>query len=220
MKFAVCLSGYPKFIDKSLQSIDKIKNYGDVKIFIHTWNISDVEKFRSTCWNPNLNKDAVSLINDLFNPESILIENFENNKYYLESIFNSHAFTKFARRDIGPISMYYSIFRSNKLKIEYEQKNKMNFDCCVRMRFDSDIKDDFNIKNYDLNLLNIPQGKDWGGINDQFAFGNSGDMDKYSNVIYGIVGDIYHPETILMNHLHANKINVSRINLKVEINNE
>ena len=220
MKFAVCLSGYPKFIDKSLQSINKIKNYGDVKIFIHTWNISDIEKFKYTCWSPNLDKNPISLINDLFNPESILIENFENNKYYLENILNSHMFTKFARRDIGLISMYYSIFKSNQLKFEYEQKSKINFDCCIRMRFDSDIKDDFNIKNYDLNLLNIPQGKDWGGINDQFAFGNSALMDKYSNVIYGIVGDTYHPETILMNYLNANKINPARINLNVGINNE
>ena len=168
------------------------------------WNISNTEKFKSTCWNPNLDRNAVHLINNLFNPESIIIENFESNEKYLENILHSYNFKEFARKDIGPISMYYSIFKSNELKISYEQKNKITFDCCVRMRFDSDIKDDFNIKNYDLNLLNIPKGKDWGGINDQFAFGSSSLMDKYSNTIYGTVGDIYHPETILMNHLNPN----------------
>jgi hypothetical protein len=218
MQIAVCLSGYPKLVDRSINTIKKIKENGDVKMFAHFWQVQDLEAFKKTCWTPISVDDLAT--SSPYDFQSCSVQCFDTEKSKLENILKSHVFTYYTRRDIGPISMYHSLNMANNLKAEYETQNNMVFDCVIRMRFDSNIKGNFNLLNYDLTNLNIPHGKDFGGVNDQFAFGNSSVMDKYSNLIHNITGNVYHPETLLKNYLDTLNIKIDRPYINVGINNE
>jgi hypothetical protein len=90
------------------------------------------------------------------------------------------------------------------------------------MRFDSKIINDFKLEEYDLSSINIPEGRDWYGYNDQFALGCSSKMDIYSDIINNLhnTSELYHPETILKKHLEYHNLNINRIPLDVRIRNE
>ena len=81
-----------------------------------------------------------------YNYEKLLIENFEDLKPIFQEYFDSMTFPSYQRKDVGFMSMYYSFFKSNELKCQYEKKeNNMQFDKVVRMRFDSDIVNNIDV---------------------------------------------------------------------------
>jgi hypothetical protein len=219
MMIAVCLSGSIKNT-KSIEYIEKLSNKHLVYIFIHTWNISNLDEFNSTLWSKSNTLELENI--NLFNPKKILIEDFSDRQILLQNLFNAADFKNKARHDIGTVSMYYSIFKSNELKKEYEKENNITFDCVIRSRFDSDIISELEIESYDLSKVNIPIGKDWGGLNDQFAFGNSDSMDIYSDLINNLssVNSLYHPETMLQNYITLKNLNINRCVLDARIHYE
>lgn len=228
MNVAICLSGAIKFIDNGLITINKICNLYNTKLFIHSWEIENFAQFNSTSWISIQNNFDYSIYhqNNIFNKYNytdIEIENYDNKKIYLEEIFNNFKFEHYSQRsDIGIISMFYSIYKSNKLKIKYEKDNNMEFDCVIRMRSDSLYANDLKLEEYNMNHLNIPNGRDWGGLNDQFAFGNSNVMNLYSetfNNIKKIHRNVYHPETMLKQSIELYDINIDRPNIEISINN-
>lgn len=59
---------------------------------------------------------------------------------------------------------------------------------------------------HNKNILFVPEGSDWGGLNDQFAIGTFEPMKRYCDVFDNILpmvksGIILHPETLLLNHM-------------------
>jgi|688.fasta_scaffold06238_22 hypothetical protein len=228
MNVAICLSGAIKFIDNGLITLNKICNLYNTKLFIHSWEIENFAQFNSTSWTSiQYNFDySIYHQNNIFNKYNytdIEIENYDNKKIYLEEIFNNFKFENYGQRnDIGLISMFYSIYKSNMLKIKYEKDNNVEFDCVIRMRSDSLLINNIALEEYDMNNLNIPSGRDWGGLNDQFAFGNSNVMNLYSetfNNIKKIHRNVYHPETILKQSIELYDINIDRPNIEISINN-
>jgi hypothetical protein len=236
MKIAICLSGAIRYPHIGLKSIENIFPNDEVKIFIHTWKISNKEEFLKTVFGLEF-KEYDNMIEtqfnflDKYNYEKLLIEDYESKKCKFQEIYNSLNLLSFEsseegitpRYDVGPISMHYSINMANNLKSMYEKENNMTFDVVIRMRFDSDFENKkLNVDEYP-NTLNIPKGEDWcGGINDQFAFGPSSVMNDYSNFyknITEIEGVPYHPETMLLKYLDMKKININRCDFRVRINN-
>lgn len=229
MDIAVCFSGGVRYPHLGLKSLKNILPNENVKVFIHTWKVRDKESFIKTIFVPE-NKEnekivetSLSFVEENFPYETLLIEDYEKKKEYLLDIFNSLKFSEYVRKDIGPISMHYSMYMSNLLKIKYEETNNMKFDKVIRMRFDSD----FENKNLSLDLLEsdfyIPCGCDWGdGINDQFAIGSSDVMDVYSELFLNyknIENSKYYSEMLLKNHLSYYNLEPKRINFYIEINN-
>jgi hypothetical protein len=231
MDIAICLSGLIRYPDNALRTIQKIIPNQNVKIFIHTWRVQNKEFFTSKVFQPEykeLNRIAEDSIGflDSFNYESALVENFSSlepkfNKIYSDILKSCNPIDNYT---ISPISMYYSIFKSNELKMKYEDENSMVFDKVVRMRMDSDYiyDEDFDLSKYDGDLC-IPSGEDWdGGINDQFAFGKSYIMDQYSNVynnLYNIEFEKYQPETMLRQNLEYYNLVPDRPEIYIRINN-
>jgi hypothetical protein len=221
MKIAICISGSIRKLQKSVESVNKLKEKYDCSVFIHTWyNIEDVHK----------NDDDIIENLSKYNPVACLIEDYKVKEKYINKIYMDANFKQHVNiNDSRTISMYYSLYKSNQLKKDFEKENSMEFDCVIRMRFDSKINSDFILEEYDISNINIPlgiqsgpQGKDFGGYNDQFALGSSKKMDTYCDVINNIsnISDTYHPETILKNHLDYNKINPHRIQLDVRVRSE
>ena len=232
MKVAVCISGGIRYPHIGLESLKNIIPNEDIKVFIHTWKINDREEFVKTIYDvKNKEEDKtvdtdVSFVEQNYTYESLLVEDYDSKQNYFHDIFSSLEFSEYLRTDVGPISMHYSIYRSNDLKRKYEELHRMTFDRVIRMRFDSNFKG----KNLVLDDLNsnvcIPAGDDWcDGINDQFALGTSHGMDLYSNVFWNYhnlqkIGDSkYHPESILKNHLDFYGIIPQRFDFQVQINN-
>jgi hypothetical protein len=65
------------------------------------------------------------------------------------------------------------------------------------------------------NVIYIPAGEDFDGINDRLAYGTFDSMKKYCSVINGLISaesmNGMMPESILKRHLDAEKLEVVRI---------
>jgi hypothetical protein len=229
MKIAICISGGIRYPEIGLRSIQNIFPNNDIKIFIHTWKVSNIEDYTKTIHGIQYKEihkivdNNLEIVN-LYPYTNLLIEDYSEKKIKFEKIFNSLNFSEYVRNDIGPISMHYSIHKSNSLKKQYEIENNFIFDCVIRMRFDSDFEEKvLNVSNY-KNGLYIPEGEDWsGGINDQFSLGSSSSMDIYSdfiNHLSELQGCLYHPEFLLKIYLEKQSINMHRFDFPVRINNK
>lgn len=232
MNIAICLSGGIKYPEKSLGSIKHILPNDNVKVFIHTWEIDNVDSYKSSSFaNKMWNKDFLgdlAILNE-YKAEEILLEKYSVKEKDFKIFFKSLKFSSYPRQhimnieyDLAPISMYYSMFKSNELKSNYEKQNNMIFDKVIRMRFDTEFYEDLNILNLSDNL-NIPSGRDWSeiGVNDQFAIGSSSDMDIYFDLInnfHNLQNLPYHPETLLFGHL-KDKVSIDRFDFEIKINN-
>lgn len=230
MNIAFCISGAARYIENSILTINRICNLNEVKnpyIFIHTWEIEDLKIFGTQDINNvkinkenNREKNIYKILN-LYKPNIILLEKFNNKLEELNSIFNSVKFNSYHRNDINLLSMYYSIYKSNELKNLYEKKNNTIFDWVFRIRFDSKLNNDVLLKNLINDKIYIPNECDYHGINDQFAFGNSFLMNEYSSVylnINKIKKSCYNPEIIMMENIKYKNLPIERININVEIN--
>lgn len=236
MKVAVCLSGGIRYPHIGLKSLESIFPNDDIKVFIHTWRLSNRENFLNTVSGLQYKEKDNTVTSDYnylsnYNYESLLIEDYESKKIKFESLYKSLSFKPFEeigcivpRYDVGPFSMHYSIHKSNELKRQYEKENNMTFDCVIRMRFDSDFDGKvLNLSNMTDGLY-IPEGEDWcGGINDQFALGSSSAIDVYSdflNHIHLLQECMYHPESMLRRYFEIKSLPVNRFNFRVIINNK
>lgn len=242
MNIAVCISGGIKYPEKSLKSLKNIFPNKNIKIFIHTWKIKDKKNYLKNTkitrdeeiilyyrYQKNeqlkniLKETSCNQLNTLtnYNCQDLLIETFDEKQIIFKKLFNDLKFISYERNDIGPISMFYSIYKCNELKIKYENHNNMKFDKVIRMRFDSDFMGKRLFVNNFMNEIVIPNGPDWGGMNDQFAMGSSISMDYYSN-LYNNIESLqhvpFHAEKLLKEYMK--KVKVTRINFNIAINSQ
>lgn len=189
MVVALCLSGLSRNYQKTYPALKKyFLDNNEVDIFFHTWDVQDRNQ------QP---VDKVRLI-EIYQAKSYTMEppiNFQFPELYHQRNFNM--------RDInGLLSMFYSIKQSNFLK----NKTGKKYDQVVRCRFDIEFMEPLILQdNTDQQHLNIPMYGDFGGLNDQFAYGSASVMDQYSNVYdninsYLMEGLILNPEYLMKRH--------------------
>jgi hypothetical protein len=222
MKVAVCLSGSVKHPEKSLDSIRRIYPNEYLKVFIHTWKIENKKEYARDSFSGKLGLADLEVLSE-YNAEDIFTENYNEKRLEFESMYDRLDFSPGNRADIGVISMYYSIFKSNELKCKYEKNNNIIFDKVIRMRFDSDFGDKDLTLDPNVDTIQIPLGNDWGGINDQFALGPSKEMNSYSdlfNKFEDLQGTPYNPETLLLTHITKNlpENSIGRFQFDIQIN--
>jgi hypothetical protein len=125
---------------------------------------------------------------------------------------------------LGTMSSYIhmkkmcSMFYNQKRCLDMIIQSAISFDIVFKWRteiyFDDNIKLKINdIANIRENTIYIPNCNDWGGLNDQIAYGNLNTMKLYSDLYnhlttYNTVR--CHPETLLKYHVTTNKINIER----------
>lgn len=112
------------------------------------------------------------------------------------------------------LNMFYKIMRCNQLKIKHENKHNFKYDIVVRLRTDTIFKKPISFSE-EKDKIFIPNGCDWGGICDQFAYGSSELMDKFCDVFPNIKtyfeeGCEFHPEKLLNHHCNKLGIDVNR----------
>jgi hypothetical protein len=237
-KIAICLSGIPKYWEKGLTSFQSFLPYAD--IFIHIWKIhenSEINKYTSGNWGAynNITQIDYNKLLQLYGPKKYFIQDFNIKKEYFAKqkakYFLNKNDTRGVRRgeeqSLSQLSMFYSLREACRLKNLHEKENNFIYDTVVRMRFDSEIRSipDLQTFNCEDNIY-IPEGRDWGGINDQFFFGSSAVMDMVCEcyTFYDILVEktnFYGPEVVFKKYLETflPPQNIKRENFFIEINN-
>jgi SAM-dependent methyltransferase len=192
MRVAICLSGHLRTFKETFESLRaNILSRLNCDIFVHSWN------------DAGTNLQAIRKLYELYRPVKCVMENkiVFNNKTHPLSFKTDH--------DKNIISMFYKIKACNDLKSQYEKENNFKYDIVFRCRFDALYNhtfEDNELKN--LDGVYFPRTGHFGGINDQFAFGNSNNMDVYSSVYdkleeYSSQGICISPEMLLKHHIFA-----------------
>jgi len=207
MRIALCLSGQSKFIEEGYSFFLKnLIDFKDIDVFVHTWEDNQHDKVLS-----------------LYEPKDYIIEpqrydiTFNNkNLDYRQENANSGNFVHY--------SMFYSIKKSNELKLKYETENNFKYDCVIKSRFDVILRDKLDVISYDLSYINSP---DVCGnpnvISDWFNFSNSHNMDNLSFLhnqmpIYEHQGVmITSGEELITHHLRMRQMNYKKINVNVNL---
>lgn len=114
-------------------------------------------------------------------------------------------------------SMFYNRKICQKLISEYEKKNGFEYDIICCFRTDVISNEDFKVSNeINENEVYVPLGQDWGGLNDQIAYGKHNAMEHYSKAYdfvldYGYLAtEDRNPEYFLMKTLEHYEIAVKR----------
>lgn len=117
--------------------------------------------------------------------------------------------------------MYYKIQKCNEIKSDHELLNNFKYDAVIRFRADIKLEESLNI-NSNLNNIYIPKYGDFLGVNDQFAYSNSQNMDTYCNLYQNIneyTKDIivFNPEYFLKHHIMTNGFKIKRFPLEYKL---
>lgn len=198
MKIALCFSGEPRSLEEAFPYYQKnlFALNSDIDVFVHTWyDYSLVGKaFEYSAKEINLKSyktDSISKILELYNPISIKIDkpkNFMAEEGFERSREGWNSSTEEAKvtRTNNAFSQFYSVSQANHLKMEHEVERDFIYDACVRSRFDFalNVGIEFDNHSFEKETLYVPDLKlgDNPHFNDQFAFGHSKAMDKYSSI--------------------------------------
>lgn len=158
MRVAVCLSGQPRSVRKTFNSIfENIIKINNADVFIHMnydENNPYIEKTHLGNKDCHYTENMINVVRELYKPVSILVEkpcDFYNPK--LKSPLprtlriqndNKHknmSLDQTERHMLKQmISMFYSIFKCNELKEKYALENGVVYDYVIRLRFDALIR--------------------------------------------------------------------------------
>jgi hypothetical protein len=206
MKIALCLSGQPRFVERSIQSIKEnlIGGY-DVDVFVHTWIDENGYLFRtdgSSMWNGIMqSRDVAQYILDSYRPKQHLFEkpkkfipkliNGENPVDYFNTLFNTrcpHFLTEDGSKYYINVihSMWYSIMMSNLQKELYSKENGVLYDYVVRARFDVTYKYKIHYERLNPNKVYVASQVHSDHIHDFFAVSNNKNMNIYSSLFYNL----------------------------------
>lgn len=114
----------------------------------------------------------------------------------------------------GLLSMFYSINKSIEL-IDKE------YDVIIRFRGDLLLKNKWELIEFNNELV-LPLYGNFGGYNDQIAYGSFKNMKIYSEIInninyYCINNCLFNPEILLKNHLDKNNITIIRQDIDYDL---
>lgn len=193
MKLALCLSGQPRSHKLAYQYIrHNLLNSNDVDVFIHTWKPEDPEEFGR-----------------LF---SELYRNYQPKDIELEHKLPEHVgenmhVPNLSHPAYGCLSMFYSIYKSNNLRKQYELSTGTKYDFVIRSRFDFALNVSINYRTLKRDRIYISKDVEDGDslFNDQFAISSPEIMDLYSST-YLTANHLYQTGTELCAHALLEKM--------------
>lgn len=207
MRIAILFSGRIQFFEKSYPNMMKnIVQGNDVDFFISYPKETDI----------NMTNDFL----EKFEPK-VFIESDEK-YFHVRHVpkrcpgVNSH----------NTMCMYLNRKNVCTLFEKYIKEHKISYDLVISYRVDYFLSSKLDLQllknKSNQNLLCIPSGKDYHGLNDQMAIGNTETMIQYMSCYDTISelfkrGTIMHPETILHDYVKYKKMNLFRFPLETSI---
>src|SRR3989344_6416933 len=143
MKIALILSGQPRFYNSvSYTTIyNEILNKYDTDVFFHCWYSSNKDyNYEYSPWSginqkitfpDTVKEDLIKM----YNPKEYIIEEPIKFNFKMSDIDNNNKNREFLYNNVP--SMFYSLTKSNELRITYEKKNNIIYDWVIRARFDT-----------------------------------------------------------------------------------
>jgi hypothetical protein len=198
MKTAICYSGQPRYFNECFDNHKQMlfSNLEDFDIFYHFWYDKEAVEACShmECGLPDSSRGKWQdgLINEIqkkLNPQLCIYQkplkyNLNNNFLNLPIYPNPDFYVP--RENM--ISMFYSIYKANLLKLIYEKEHNFIYDCVIRIRTDLFLTKQLDIKKEDLNAINLDKRAHTEySLNDCVAYGSSELMDIYSNTIFNLI---------------------------------
>jgi hypothetical protein len=216
MKVAICISGIPRNLYYTTW-IKKLSQKYNVKVFVNYWCPHEDFLQHSNTPGP---RDSYQFDEETYrfqNVESFFSHNdWEEMKPEFEAIYNSIDLSaKIYRRDLGIISMFYSMMKAQDLCNEYEEKN-VPFDYVIRSRMDVFIrggKFDYDLSKFDVDKKIYYPDYNHHYMNDHFAIMSSDTAKIYGNA-YKETANLantvqYWPERMLAHHLEKNGVELN-----------
>ena len=234
MRIAIQLSGQPRFTGDFDLFLKNLTGYEQADWFCYiTNNNADVPAFKLPVdhWKTFDQKLAIDKIQSHLPPNNF-IRSFEISDCEQVALPNVP--------DGCPDALYkmwYNIYKSNQLRIAYEQSNNIEYDMIIRVRPDIGLENELNLNSYkdiDLDTTIIFPQNHWAGhlgvvppspqACDQFAISNGRSMNIYSDLIHHIESYPYtkdrymwHNEANLAHHLVLNNITTTPGNFIVSL---
>jgi hypothetical protein len=149
---------------------------------------------------------------DDYHKKFLKIYNIQDGCYH----FQNYVLNKtIPRQPLNP--NMFSMFYNNKKCVELIENSSTQYDVILRYRTEVCYQIPFKIPDVITpNTVYIPNNYDWGGINDQIAYGDLESMKTYTELYDNIINYnqnykiAIHPETLLKYHLQKNKMNIVR----------
>jgi hypothetical protein len=245
MKAAICISGHLRHFKKLKDNFFSFKKvlqkFLDVDVFVCTWDKQNTLNSWSHAHNISNADTAKNIINinevkDHYSTDYVELLDYD----FYSSDYSPISYKDLTDRPyswdsrgvggdvVNSSKMFFLIYEANKLKKKQEFFKKNRYDLVFRVRPDYEFInheqffEDFfkNENNITKEAIYVSKPYGCSPIDDQFAFGSSKIMDKYSSCILKqslffnskIWGD---PETILINSLsfmhEINLIQIPRI---------
>jgi hypothetical protein len=216
MKIALCLSGQPRLLERGYNQLYiPLKTKYNVDVFVHTWFDRDRVNipYQGRRGSYPCDENTLQTIMKLYSP---IIMHHEPQKIFdtpTDAIYESCI-------PNSVYSLFYSMMICNNLKSFYEKTNNFEYDIVIRSRFDIVFANAFSMNLEKLNLEKINLYEARHPIlknipNDQFAIGNSKNMNQYSNV-YSNIQKYYNSgfkhfvgEHLLGHHLTQTNLNMN-----------
>lgn len=186
MRVALCISGQPRCVQRGYEHIKKniIDFNGNVDVFFHTWFDPSVvgKRFMQAAQmhvaSEPISAETPQILDDLYKPSKRVVEpqrdfdvkDYANRKLQFINVFYQ-------------LSALYSLMVVNDLKKQYEMEHGFVYDSVIRIRFDFGIRAPIFMEAHSMDKVYAPNNcPHVRGINDQFAFSSSHNMDIYADL--------------------------------------
>ncbi len=187
MKVAFCFCGQPRNVAKTLENIkESWGTHQKLDFFFHTWKPDGTTPYRidtpSDFYFKGIENYLIKKLNPIkyeFEEQIIFEKQYEDSPHWpTRSVFIPNPSQNIQ-------SFFYSLKKSNDLKREYEIENNFRYDCVIRCRFDYIFTKQYNVRDFDLDYLNVKNDCKHTeyAINDHVAVSSSENIDVYCSVI-------------------------------------
>lgn len=200
----ICVTGLVRTWDSCYKNLLKnlILNNQEYEFYLigYIGEIGNVEEFSKKY---KFNKLKPSINHELPNLE------YQKNNYTHNLGSNQY---------INAFHQLIGLKEANNLLDEFEKENGIVLDYIIRTRTDLDILSPIKLPQPNKNTIYIPNGHDWYGYNDRFAYGNRDDLklylnryDFWMNSNNNIPSYSTHIESNLKLYLDTNNISIERL---------
>jgi hypothetical protein len=196
LKVAILFSGRIKGYERVLPKLQDIKNRYSPTYYCSLNEPEYNEYIDTFCKLFDISRER---INTEVTPHPEFLKNVKN--YKSNSPRNTY-------------SMFYHENKAFAMMGRDVVQNNKDFDCIMYYRADMNSPDMLNLEMPKPNTIYIPNGHDYGGINDRLAYGNFESMKQYCNLIDTLdSAEIMNgntPEGILKGYLDKQKVEIVR----------
>jgi len=193
-KIAVCFSGQPRCLEKSIQDFVKLMGDAPYDNFAHIWQSEEL----LSSWGHNMGWEnrqtkvhkAEDFV-DIYKPKHYLIEEYKDTQFY-KNTASQLGYRNMVNKVWSSYSQFYSMKKSFDALLEYESKENVTYKYLARFRMDYDIDWDLTTEDWDSikqridnnpKLVLVNPGWNWpngDGISGLLAIGGHDAMITYS----------------------------------------